>query len=213
MKYSIQIKLFEMQGKYSRRSWAIERVKPSFDFEIRGRMGQQEVTVDSAQRPCTLQQRNNPHDYIVKLKHFPRCWPFVRGIHRSPVNSMHRGQWRGALMFSLIRTWVNGWANNREASDLRRHRAHYDIIMGMPLVSTVHGHPIWILATYASLYWASAYKQHRDIIMTSGSLNLLIYMHTSTSKLTRSSDMVLGNICVKISIKVIIFLTWISVEV
>ena len=36
------------------------------------------------------------------MEHFPRHWPFVRGIHRSPVNSPHKGQWRGALMFSLI---------------------------------------------------------------------------------------------------------------
>ena len=34
--------------------------------------------------------------------------------------------WRGALTFSLISAWTNGWANNREAGDLRRHRAHYD---------------------------------------------------------------------------------------
>ena len=54
-------------------------------------------------------------------------WPFVRGIHRSPVNSPHKGQWRGALMFSLICAWINGWLNNREAGDLRRHRAHYDV--------------------------------------------------------------------------------------
>ena len=33
---------------------------------------------------------------------FPRYWLFVRGIHRSPVNSPHKCQWRGALMFSLI---------------------------------------------------------------------------------------------------------------
>ena len=30
---------------------------------------------------------------------FPRYWPFVRGIHRSPVDSHHKFQWRGALMF------------------------------------------------------------------------------------------------------------------
>ena len=35
-------------------------------------------------------------------------------------------QWRGVLMFSLICTWTNGWANNQDAGDLRRHRAHYD---------------------------------------------------------------------------------------
>ena len=65
----------------------------------------------------------------IKWKHFPRYWPFVRGIHRLPVNSSHKGQWRGALMFSSICAWMNGWANNREAGDLGRHRVHYDVIV------------------------------------------------------------------------------------
>ena len=69
------------------------------------------------------------HDDVIKWKHFPRYWPFVRGIHRSPVKSPHKGQWRGALMFSLICAWINGWVNNVEAGDLRRHRAHYDVIV------------------------------------------------------------------------------------
>ena len=69
------------------------------------------------------------HDDVIKWKHFPRCWPFVRGIHWSPENSSHKGQWRGALMFSLIHAWINGWVNNREAGDLRRHRAHHDVIV------------------------------------------------------------------------------------
>ena len=64
------------------------------------------------------------HDDVIKWKHFPRYWPFVPGIHRSPVNSPHKGQWRGALMFSLICVWINGWVNSREACDLRRHRTH-----------------------------------------------------------------------------------------
>ena len=42
------------------------------------------------------------HDDVIKWKHFPRYWPFVRGIHWSSVNSPHKGQWRGALMFSFI---------------------------------------------------------------------------------------------------------------
>ena len=65
------------------------------------------------------------HDDVIKWKHFPRYWPFVRGNHRSAVNSQHKGQWRVAFMFSLISAWINGWANNDEAGDLRRHRAHY----------------------------------------------------------------------------------------
>ena len=71
------------------------------------------------------------HDDVIKWKRFPRYCPFVRGIHRSPVNPPHEGQWHGALMFSLIGAWINSWVNNRETADLRRRRTHYDaIVMG-----------------------------------------------------------------------------------
>ena len=86
------------------------------------------------------------HDDVIKWKHFPRYWPFVRGIHRLPVNSPHKGQWQGALMFSLICAWINGWVNNREAGDLRRHRVHYVAIVMVkgPLIvqtrSAMHVH-------------------------------------------------------------------------
>ena len=63
------------------------------------------------------------HDDVIKWKHFPRYWLFVGGIHRWPVNSPHKGQWRGALMFSLICARIKDWVNNREAGDLRRHRS------------------------------------------------------------------------------------------
>ena len=66
------------------------------------------------------------HDDVIKWKHFTRYWPFVRGIHRSAVNYPHKGQWRGAWMFSLICAWKHVWVNKRKAGDLRRHRAHYD---------------------------------------------------------------------------------------
>ena len=69
------------------------------------------------------------HDDVIKWKNFPRYWPFVRGIHRSPVNSPHKGQWRGALMFSLIYARTNGWVNTGDAGDLRRKHAHYDVIV------------------------------------------------------------------------------------
>ena len=67
------------------------------------------------------------HDDVIKWRHFPRFWPFVRGIHRSPVNSPHKGQRRGALMFSLFCVWINGWVNNCEAGELRGYRSHYDV--------------------------------------------------------------------------------------
>ena len=69
------------------------------------------------------------HEDVIKWKQFPRYWPFVRVIHRSPVNSPNKDQWRGALMFTLICARINGWVNNRAAGDLRRHCAHYDVIL------------------------------------------------------------------------------------
>ena len=75
------------------------------------------------------------HDDVIKWKHFLRYWPFVRGIHRSPVNSPHKGQWRRALMFSLICARINVWVNNGEAGVFRRSRAHYDVIVMDPLVA------------------------------------------------------------------------------
>ena len=45
------------------------------------------------------------------------------------VNSPHKSQWRGALMFSSICAWINDWVNNQEAGDLRHHRSHYDVIV------------------------------------------------------------------------------------
>ena len=50
--------------------------------------------------------------------------------------SPHKGQWRSCLMFTLICAWINGWVNNHEVGDLRRHRAHYDFIA---MVYTVSG--------------------------------------------------------------------------
>ena len=64
---------------------------------------------------------------VIKWKHDPRYWPFVRGINRSPVDFPHKGQLRGALMLSLTGAMINGWANNRDAVDLRRRRAHNDV--------------------------------------------------------------------------------------
>ena len=90
------------------------------------------------------------HDDVIKRKQFPRYWPFVRGIHRSPVNSQHKGQWRRALMFSLICTWIHGWVNNGEAGDLRRHRAHYDVTVMVAIWLSQHQ---WISPTEEFSKW------------------------------------------------------------
>ena len=83
-------------------------------------------------RPYDIQNRYLIWEYLQSMmtssygNTFRVNGPFRRGIHR--LRLPHKGQWRGALMFSLIcAPRTNGWANNREAGDLRRHRAHYDV--------------------------------------------------------------------------------------
>ena len=97
------------------------------------------------------------HDDVIKWKHFPRYCHFVRGIHRCPVNSPHKGRWRGALMFSLICAWINAWVNNREAGDLRRHRAHHDVsVMSFRLLIERNSANVWAAkgnCLHACLSW------------------------------------------------------------
>ena len=108
------------------------------------------------------------HDDIIKWKHFLHYWPFVRGIPLSLVDYPHNGQWCGALMFSLICTWRNSWANNRCAGDLRCHHAHYDItVMTKQDVEYINAvttlwthkrhlishHPLWIMGCLLWVFW------------------------------------------------------------
>ena len=64
-----------------------------------------------------------------QMKPFTALLALCEGIHRPSVDSPHRGLWRGALMFSLMCPWKNGWANNLDPGDLRRHGAHYDFTL------------------------------------------------------------------------------------
>ena len=59
------------------------------------------------------------HDDVIKWKYFPRYWPFVW-----PVNSPHKGQWRGE--------------NNRDADHLWCHRAHCDVTVMFILIHFEH---------------------------------------------------------------------------
>ena len=83
----------------------------------------------------TMQIKSQHRLSMHSVKWVNASWPFIMGIHRSPVDSPHKGQWCGALMFSLIWAWINGWVNNREAGDLRRHCTHYDVIVMHRLLS------------------------------------------------------------------------------
>ena len=88
------------------------------------------IPISMAQKFTESVQKNFPlHDNVIKWKHFPRYWPLVRGSHWPSVNSLYKGQWREAFMLSFICAWINGWVNNLETGDLRRHRAHYGVTL------------------------------------------------------------------------------------
>ena len=98
-----------------------------------------------------------PNDPWLWWRHlmgtFSALLALCAGIHRSPINSPLKGQWCGALMLSLICAWTNGWVNNREAGDLRRHGAHYDVTV-MPSQARTHTvYPMtWALFVVFCLY-------------------------------------------------------------
>ena len=66
-----------------------------------------------------------------QMETFSALLAICAGNSPVPVNSPHKGQWRGALMFSLIFVGLKGWINNREAGDLRRYRVHYNVTVMM----------------------------------------------------------------------------------
>ena len=85
---------------------------------------QRKYLVNSSREPCCQAAYSW---WRHQMETFLRYWPFVRGIHMSPVNFPHKGQCRGTLMFSLICVRTNSGANSRDTGDSKRHRAHYDV--------------------------------------------------------------------------------------
>ena len=129
------------------------------------------------------------HDDVIKMKHFRRCWPFVRGIHPSPVISPHKGQRRWAFMFSLICAWINGWVNNGEAGDLRGYCAHYDVtklsgtLSIKSLVATYFGTP-----THWMCHHEYSYKHMKhSICVKIFIIHLIAYVFKIWSNLFRRS--------------------------
>ena len=70
----------------------------------------------------------NIHMMTSSNGNFSALLAFVCGIHRSPE------LW--CFLWSAL--WINGWVNDREAGDLRRRRAHYDVIVMHKIAIRVH---------------------------------------------------------------------------
>ena len=56
-------------------------------------------------------------------------------------------------MFPLICVGINGWVNNRKAGDLRRYRAHYDVIVTAYIGSITYVVSVGSAKLYAVLKW------------------------------------------------------------
>ena len=136
---------------------------------------------------------------IARSNHQPSaCWrhqmetfsallAICAGNSPAPVNFPHKGQWHGALMFSLICVWINDRVNNREAGDLRRYHSHYDVIVmywkysrmtrSVPLLhmtwlltSPVHQQS-WYLLTWR-MTWSLSSMKEDFFMMTSSNGNI-----------------------------------------
>ena len=109
-------------------------------------------------------------DDVIKWEHFLRYWSFVRGIHRWPVDSPHKGQWCGALKFYLMYAWTNGWANSWDAGDLRRHSTHCDVTV---MLFLYFGYISAFCIATAPYYHNNDDHQHdqRNVMTMSVSLN------------------------------------------
>ena len=122
------------------------------------------------------------HDDVIKWKHFSCDWPFVRVIHRSPVDYPHKGQWRKALMFSLICAWTNGWGNDRDAGDLRRHRAHNDVTVMWPFCPNLNALHFLLDMTRISSQFPATHRHFWSETMMIRTMFYCLYSINSSTK-------------------------------
>ena len=100
--------------------------------------------MDNVTRTVALCNRQIELEYLSWWRHqmetFSALLAICAGIHRSPVNSPHKGPVTRSFDVFFISAQMKGWVNNGEAGDLRRNRAHYDVIVMLPHIIK---HWIW----------------------------------------------------------------------
>ena len=94
-------------------------------------------------------------------KHFPNDWPFARGIHRSPVDSPHKGPVTISLMLSLMLTWTRCWTNSQVAIDFRCHVAY---VTSLQWQKTQKAQIIFLIL---GLYFYFPYDWHTKVAVVS----------------------------------------------
>ena len=113
-----------------------------------------------------------PWDLVTKCPERFSIWPssndnFFRvtgPLWGESTGHPHKGQWRGALIFSFIYAWTNGWANNGDAGDLKRHRAHFNVTLmyWTSIKSKSRGFVILIVfKPWSPLAWISYHNRYK----------------------------------------------------
>ena len=141
-----------------------------------------------------------------QMETFSALLALCAGNSPVPVNSPHKGQWRGALVFSLICARINDWVNNREAGDLRRHRGHYDVSVMLNQQMTAHN---WLpIPLTEACWWLPAHIMYIWKIDTKKGCNrgihqpfrlwfiLTTYSATSDNKVAITMTTVYFTVCV-----------------
>ena len=124
-----------------------------------------------------------------QMKAFSALLAFCVG--NSPVTGEYpaKSQWRGALMFSLTCTWINGWVNKGEAGDLRRYRAHYGVTVMLTIIRTVVTSHNWISTPLTQ--WHSRINFFR---LTDLNIIVIVRRGITAMSLLRNKDIIITSI-------------------
>ena len=103
------------------------------------------------------------HDDVIKWKHLPRYWPFVwefTGPGEFPAQRPVTRSFDGFFTCA----WITDWVNYREAGDLRRYRAHYDVTVMRAVSRRQSGaHKILVTGWHVCKHVYEIHKKHSHV--------------------------------------------------
>ena len=97
---------------------------------------------------------NGDHDDIIKWKN--NIFTLLALCDGNPLVTSwfpNKGQLHGTLMLSLICACTNGWANNKDIGDLRRHCGHNDVPVMLALQMPIGTSLLSFFALQLPLYF------------------------------------------------------------